>query len=489
MLGCIDGHAPLNKGLLYYWLCCTEWFRRSAVNCSRTNMHCIGRGKPVLPAENMILSGVEMTTEEVSATTQPKRPTIDPDRLERHRIWLESEHQDGERLVLDDDLRGNDIQSGADLHGLDLREARISANLRYADLRGTNLKGADLHGVILWDTDLTDADLSGCTGLVPSKSTSGFFPLSGADLSEAILPDSVSGFPALANVTELCKNAGGLYITLITGDAVILLMSLKTTDQQLVLNSSTATIPFLNAEVPISMLFLIGPMLVLVNYLALLFYMQKLWEVIASLPAVFPDGLTLDQKSYPWMATNIVRRYFARLANRPQALATTQRHLFTHLIYTVIPISVVPLWGRYLAAHEWKGTVAQIAIISCLVFYWWTFQRVAKATLSRNIEYLNRLLSDITRDTYRSKLKLLCRAPTIIAFVCAALMLGITRFGALSGRRINTVPTPVGELEERRPHDSFAYMFPRILEPLHLSLFVDVHERDGFDIMIWPTSI
>ncbi len=66
---------------------------------------------------------------------------------------------------------------GADLHGLDLREARIQAacladaNLEGADLRGArihaadmrrcNLRGADLRGAGMHRADLTGADLRG----------------------------------------------------------------------------------------------------------------------------------------------------------------------------------------------------------------------------------------------------------------------------------------------------------------------------------------
>ena len=77
--------------------------------------------------------------------------------LYNHKLWLQSNGEQGEKA----NLRGADLRWAnlreADLSGANLREA----NLRGANLRGANLRGADLSGA---DLDYSSMPLS-CKGL------------------------------------------------------------------------------------------------------------------------------------------------------------------------------------------------------------------------------------------------------------------------------------------------------------------------------------
>ena len=67
--------------------------------------------------------------------------------LENHRIWLDTDGEEGEC---------------ADLSGANLRYANLCyANLCYADLSGADLSGTNLRYANLCYADLRDADLSG----------------------------------------------------------------------------------------------------------------------------------------------------------------------------------------------------------------------------------------------------------------------------------------------------------------------------------------
>lgn len=88
--------------------------------------------------------------------------------LQQHKVWVESDGDEGNRASF----------SGADLHSFnlsrtDLRYADFfDANLRYADLHGVNLSGVNLSGANLIGADLRGANLSGAR-------------ISGANLLEA----------------------------------------------------------------------------------------------------------------------------------------------------------------------------------------------------------------------------------------------------------------------------------------------------------------
>jgi len=399
---------------------------------------------------------------------KPNRPPrqVDQERVKDHQLWLMSEKNSGERMVLSGDYRG------ADLSGTDLSEARIKANLRGANLRGAKLNGADLEGAILWDADLVNADLTDATGLLPSTRSAGLYVLSGADLQGAKLPSNIAEFPALGSALSLCKSVGTLFLTLVAGDAVVQLMALKTTDIQLITNTGTASIPIFNTEVPTSTLFWFGPAVLLVSYLALLFYMQKLWELISSLPAVFPDGLMLDQKAYPWMATGMIGSYFPRLKGRPQSAPASERFLYIGLMYYLIPLSFIPMFCRYLAAHDWRGTTFQIVTIWLCACYWWVFVCRARAILSRNTSVLNAVRGPLTRAPMWPKLKLLLTS-TGVASLCGGGAGILACNGPFSGER----PSDRMAFYNKSPW-SLRKIVPNILTFFEVPPFVNLRQQE-----------
>ena len=75
--------------------------------------------------------------------------------LDNHKLWLQTNGEQGERA----DLRSADLRS-ADLRSADLRSADLRyADLRSADLRYADLRSADLRCAVLSSADLSSADL------------------------------------------------------------------------------------------------------------------------------------------------------------------------------------------------------------------------------------------------------------------------------------------------------------------------------------------
>ena len=114
--------------------------------------------------------------------------------LERHRLWLESDHTAGSRAI----LRGRDLSReqfiGADLREADLAESNLAlADLREARLDDAKLGGAILTGTIMQDTRLVNADLRSAdlTGAV----------MTGAALDNCCLDDSRLEGATLAGAT------------------------------------------------------------------------------------------------------------------------------------------------------------------------------------------------------------------------------------------------------------------------------------------------
>jgi len=108
--------------------------------------------------------------------------------LEKHKLWIKSGGEQGERANLSEevlyreDLKGIDFRF-ADLTGVNLEEADLKnanlmgVDLSDSDLAGGNFSGADLSGANLGGADLSGANLTGAN-------------LEGANLSGVNLKDA-----------------------------------------------------------------------------------------------------------------------------------------------------------------------------------------------------------------------------------------------------------------------------------------------------------
>ena len=121
--------------------------------------------------------------------------------VNRHKLWIETEGEEGERACLfeevfyKEDLRGQDLRfadlSGANFEKADLKNANLmGADLSDSDLCGANFCMADLNGANLGGADLSFADLNGANleGVNLSGATLKGADLKGAKLGFAAFP-------------------------------------------------------------------------------------------------------------------------------------------------------------------------------------------------------------------------------------------------------------------------------------------------------------
>ena len=111
------------------------------------------------------------------------------------------------------------------------------------------------------------------------------------------------------------------------------------------------------------------------------FYLQRLWRTLATLPAVFPDGTAHDDKTDPWLLTNLVRADFKQLWRSPTPLTRMESLLAIFLAWWLVPLTLLALWARYLPAHYWLGTTWLVALIGVTALFGRHRYRLARATL------------------------------------------------------------------------------------------------------------
>lgn len=317
-----------------------------------------------------LLEGAEkmfVGAEELHTSTSKEHPQGRIDRqkltaiLEQHQKWLESHGQEGERA----DLSGADLE-GADLPGVNLQAALLRktnlrrADLLLADLQGAslmqaNLEGANLLGTGFQQANLQGATLEGATGLLPGK-------LAGAHLFGAVLPKPVCDFGGLEFAGRASKITLRLFASMLVLCAFTSAIIAATTDAQLLKNSAFLPLPRVANAVPIVGFYLFLPVLLFAFYLYFHFYLQRLWDGLGELPAIFPDGRPLD-KAAPRLLVALARKHFEWLRENRPAFTVVETWIAMLLTYWVIPAALVLFWARYLTRQDFNGTMLHVLLV------------------------------------------------------------------------------------------------------------------------------
>src|SRR4029077_7290576 len=149
-----------------------------------------------------------------------------------------------------------------------------------------------------------------------------------------------------------------------------------TPDSQLVKNSSALPFSSLQSTLPFIPFYLFGPIVILGLYLWFHLHMQRLWDGIAQLPAIFPDGRRLDA-CLPWFARWSARSHFRWLRNSQSPLAFLEAAIAILLLYWVAPATVLLFWGRYLTLDDLRGTTLHILLVVGAIAAAMNFPRLA----------------------------------------------------------------------------------------------------------------
>jgi uncharacterized protein YjbI with pentapeptide repeats len=285
--------------------------------------------------------------------------------LDQHKMWVESGGETGVKADLcginlaKADLTGVNLQ-GAHLHRMNLAGADLSmANLRGASLVRSNLQNANLLGTELRGANLMGANLYGAEGLW-------FGRLGGTNLFDAVLPESISAVDSSKAIGDATKVARWFYFLTVGASVLCGLLIAFTTDVRLLLNTSAVPSVRLGNVLPMTGLYLGGPLVLLALSLRFHFLLLRLWGSMAALPAVFKDGETLE-KDGPWYLMGLVRRHFRWQNDTKSAMTTFETVLSMVLAYWIVPATMFFFWLRYLPRQDFRGTLLHVLLITLSV--------------------------------------------------------------------------------------------------------------------------
>jgi len=261
--------------------------------------------------------------------------------------------------------------SGEDFSHADLRECDFS-RCKFVD--------ADLTDTRFWNATLIEADFSQARGLIPGH-------LAGADLAFAKLPKDLEKFAALDYVKSISENAAKVFLTLLALAAFIILTIASAQDSQLFLNTASTKLPVIGIDIPILGFYVAAPMLLLLLHLYLQIYLQRLWDALAALPAVFPDGRRLDESTFPWLINDLCRdRHPVLRKNRPRA-ARMQSFISTLLVWIMVPFTLWLIWANGLRAQIRQLTALHVVLFGAgLGSSLWFWQLMNRTFWARNFQ-------------------------------------------------------------------------------------------------------
>jgi uncharacterized protein YjbI with pentapeptide repeats len=274
--------------------------------------------------------------------------------LDQHRVWVESGGEAGTKA----DLCGADLEN-ADLTGVNLQGAFLQrANLRGADLSMANLRHASLVQADLCNANLLGAELRGANLMGATMyGAEGLWlgRLGGANLYDAMLPETISSIDGSKAVWEATRSARWFYFLMLTVCVLCGLCVATTNDARLILDGQTVPIARLGNILPINAFYLIAPIFLLVLFVRFQFLLLRVWSSMAALPAVFPDGQTIERGG-PWYLMGLVRRHFRWLRETKTPVSWMENVIASLLAYWAVPATIVLLWVRYLVRQDLRGT-------------------------------------------------------------------------------------------------------------------------------------
>lgn len=241
------------------------------------------------------------------------------------------------------------------------------------DLDEVNFENANLYDVDLKNCSLKRADLSQIINLQEKS-------LGGSNLDGAKLPPNFK-FGGLDTVKELSMGSSTIFIMIMILCFYCWLTICSTNDLYLLKNSGNSILPIINVPLDIIGFYISAPLLLLAFYVYFQLNLKKLWHEFSELPVYFPDGKSIDQKSYSWLINDLVINYMRLLRNENNVFLSLQNKMVIFLVWGLVPITILAIWGKYLITHDLVLTSFHSILLSFCIMLGVIFFNNARQTL------------------------------------------------------------------------------------------------------------
>ena len=302
----------------------------------------------------------EQEKQQLHALTKEKKKII-----EDHKAWLENKNQ-GKRAKLRGDWSYVDFD-GADLTGAELQRANLSysdlsdVKLDRSDLTLANLFGASIIRTSLRDSKLDSTDLR-------CKNGPKLAQIARSDLTNAKLPEAIQEIPRLTSVQERLDRFKKAHCSILVLYFFILLSILYLSDASIVVGA--APILLAKQQIPVQIYFIVVPSLIVVLHFYQCHWLDRLWQDVVTLPAVFPCATSIESKMHGWVLTDLVRAFFFQFREDQDFkkrfwIATPiflWRAAAIFVLWRVSPILLAILWLKFIPRQDMPSTIFHIVV-------------------------------------------------------------------------------------------------------------------------------
>ena len=175
----------------------------------------------------------------------------------------------------------------------------------------------------------------------------------------AVLPSAISEFDGQEVAQIRARQCSRLLTVTVAACAFSWLRILTAHDIQFLRDTPLVPIPGLGRLLPISGFFVVMPIILFALFLSVHISLERLWERLCELPAVFPDGRTVN-RSGPWLVMTLFRGRFCNEnagGDPPSQLEMVVPHLFANWL---VPATLLLFWGRFLVMQDLHAAMLQL---------------------------------------------------------------------------------------------------------------------------------
>ena len=208
-----------------------------------------------------------------------------------------------------------------------------STTLLYVDFRKSTFRQnteflgiTNFHSVIFYDAQLRGVDFSNFDERDEKKGDNAYFPhhhrfvhdlqlrnLAGVDLIGSKLPEYLNNFNyVIESEAEAVRNARNLFVILVPFCFYVLVIALWGNDAA----SKNYVLPLIGTTLGKEHFLVVASLVITGLFTYFHLYLQRMWEQLNYLPAIFPDGVPLWDKVSPWMFSTLVWQHIFRLQPR-----------------------------------------------------------------------------------------------------------------------------------------------------------------------------
>jgi len=221
----------------------------------------------------------------------------------------------------------------------------------------------------------------------------------------------------LQTIEETSKNARTVFIAIIAACVYSWVAIATAPDAGLIANAESITLPIIGAEISVFGFFMVSPLILLRMFVYFHLYLQRLWEDFSHLPAIFPDGKRLDQKTYPWLLNGLVRRHFEKLRGG-RTLTAHMEEIVTILVsWYMVPFTLFIFWFAYLRSQHVEGLISIGALLVASMMLANGFYRRAKQTLRTTEENPFSWMKSLKSTGMYKRMFYFCIATGLISYI------------------------------------------------------------------------